>query len=314
MIELGVQSKNIVFDENPIDGFKTIKQAGFSCCDFSLNSYLSNTSIYKQEINSFFDSSNNHLLHYFEPHKRAAEAVGVRINQVHMPYPIYISNASRLINEYLLNQVAHKSIEICHFLGSKYIVVHGIKRGNIASSENSDWQYTEQFIRKIAPLAIERGITICLENLYENQGGHLIEGPCCDARKAVQRIQKINHEYGVQLMGFCLDTGHANLIGLDVEEFIITLGEHLKILHIHDNDGVRDLHQIPFTFSGNRENNSLTDWDGFIRGLRKIGYNQVLSFETAPVLTNFPEKMSKDVLRFIANIGDYFKYEIEKIE
>lgn len=74
------------------------------------------------------------------------------------------------------------------------------------------------------------------------------------------------------------------------------------MLHIHDNDGISDLHQIPFTFTKTRENTSSTDWDGFLRGLKAIGFN----FETAPVLTAFPKEMKPDALQFIAKIGEYF--------
>lgn len=37
-----------------------------------------------------------------------------------------------------------------------------------------------------------------------------------------------------------------------------------------------------------------------------IHFNRVLSFETAPVLTAFPDAMKADTLSFIANIGRYF--------
>lgn len=133
-----------------------------------------------------------------------------------------------------------------------------------------------------------------------------MEGPCCDVRKAVARIDRMNEKYGAEVLGFCFDTGHANLIGIDFEEFITTLGDRLKVLHIHDNDGIGDLHQIPFTFSRSRENMSSTDWDGFIRGLQNVHFDKVLSFETAPVLSAFPKEMKQDVLRFIAQIGSYF--------
>ena len=85
-----------------------------------------------------------------------------------------------------------------------------------------------------------------------------------------------------------------------------TLGYRLKVLHIHDNDGIADLHQIPYTFTRTRENNSSTDWDGFVRGLSRAGYRGTLSFETAPVLTAFPGRLKEDVLRLIAGIGECF--------
>ena len=43
-----------------------------------------------------------------------------------------------------------------------------------------------------------------------------------------------------------------------------------------------------------------------MRGLKTIGFNGVLSFETAPVLTSFPEEMKEDVLVLLAGTGKYF--------
>ena len=235
----------------------------------------------------------------------------IRISQMHMPYPSYVPNASKEFNDYLFYEVAPKSLKICAFLECPYMVVHGFKLSRYLGSEEAEWKKTEEFIEYLAPIAKELGITICIENLYSEIGCHIIEGPCCDARKAASRIDRINEKYGAEVLGFCFDTGHANLIGLDFEDFITTLGSRLKVLHIHDNDGIADLHQIPFTFTKSRDNISSTDWEGFINGLCKIKFNGVLSFETAPVLTAFPAVMKQDGLGFIANIGKCFVGEIE---
>ena len=152
--------------------------------------------------------------------------------------------------------------------------------------------------------------SLCIENLYTGTGGHIVEGTCCNARKAAERIDRINQQYGAEVLGFCLDTGHANLVGLNFEDFIARLGKRLKVLHIHDNDGIGDLHQIPFTFTKTRENTAATDWEGFLNGLRHIQFDQVLSFETAPVLSAFPKEMKPQALRFIADIGTYFADKI----
>ena len=36
MLELGVQTKEIVRDEDPEEGFRLLRDAGFACADFSL--------------------------------------------------------------------------------------------------------------------------------------------------------------------------------------------------------------------------------------------------------------------------------------
>ena len=311
MLQIGVQTKNIVDDKCPEVGFKELKKAGFSCADFSLNGYLKNTDLYASQVNSFFDRSVAELEKFFESHKKGAETADIRINQMHMPYPIYVPNAGKELNEYLFREVAPKSLHICKFFDCSYIVLHGFKLVRFLGSEEAEWQQTERLIHAIAPLAKELGITICVENLYDSIAGHLVEGPCCNVRKTVERIDGINKQYEAEVLGFCFDTGHANLVGLDMEQFISALGNRLKVLHIHDNDGISDLHQIPYTFAKTRENIASTDWDGFIRGLRNIEFDKVLSFETAPVLTAFPEEMKMDALQFIGRIGKYFVKEIE---
>lgn len=306
MLRIGVQTKNVVTDESPEEGFDMLKRAGFSCADFSLNDYLKNSSLYRSELNLFFDKSVQELEAFFTPHKKGAEAAGITINQMHMPYPNYVPGADPKVNDYLREVVAPKSMGVCAFFGCPYIVIHGFKLAYFLGSEEKEWQETAKFIEFLAPLAKEMGITVCVENLYTGVNGHIVEGPCCDAAKAVERIERINDKYHAEILGFCFDTGHANLVGIDMEHFITTLGSHLKVLHIHDNDGISDLHQIPFTFTKTRENLPSTDWEGFVKGLRKTGFHGTLSFETAPVLTTFPEVMKRDVLAFIAEIGAYF--------
>lgn len=313
MLQIGVQTRNIVDDKCPEEGFKALKNAGFSCADFSLNGYLKNSDLYACQKNSFFDQSVEELEAFFEPHKKGGEAAGIRINQMHMPYPVYVPNADRKLNEYLFQEVAPKSLHICKYFNCSYIVLHGFKLARFVGSEEAEWQQTEKLIHSLAPLAKELGITICVENLYDNIGGHLVEGPCCNARKVVERIDRMNEQYQAEILGFCLDTGHANLVGLEMEQFIGVLGKRLKVLHIHDNDGISDLHQIPYTFAKTRENTASTDWDGFIRGLRSIKFDKVLSFETAPVLTAFPEEMRMDALQFINRIGNFFAEKITAI-
>lgn len=315
MLDIGVQTKNVVYDDCPEEGFALLASAGFSCADFSLNSYLNNATIYNRgrsltrapagHEHAFFSQSVPELERFFAPHKRGARAAGIMIHQMHMPYPVYVPGGDAKWNAYLWNEVAPKSLHVCHFLECPYIVIHGFKLARRLGAEEAEWERTLTFIDAIAPLAKELGITICMENLYESVGGRLVEGPCCDAKKAAERIDRVNEKYHAQVLGFCFDTGHANLVGIDFEKFMTTLDYRLKVFHVHDNDGIGDLHQIPFTFTRTRENMPSTDWEGFRRGLANIKFDKVLSFETAPVLAAFPDEMKEDVLRFIARIGRY---------
>lgn len=82
-----------------------------------------------------------------------------------------------------------------------------------------------------------------------------------------------------------------------------------SLTDIFDNDGVRNLHQIPFTFARTRENRSSTYWAS-VRGLKVACFSGVLSFETALVLTSFPPELKQEALRLIAQIGKHFASQV----
>ena len=313
MLRVGMQSSVAVNHEEPLEDLRRLKEIGFSGIDFSLHSYLTNKDLYKEKMNSFFDRSDEELYDYFSALKSGCADTGIEIFQMHMPYPNYVPTASKEFNDYLREVMAIKSMKICDYLKCKYIVIHGFKLSHFLGSEELEWQETQGFLEFLAPFAAEHGITMCVENIYESVGAHIIEGPCCNAAKAVRRIDEMNNKYGAEVLGFCFDTGHANLVGIKFQEFLETLGSHLKVLHVHDNDGMADLHQIPFTFTRSRENSPSTDWDGFVKGLSAIGYDGVLSFETSPVLKSFPPELREDALRMIYKIGRYFGEKIETL-
>ncbi len=308
---IGTQTKNVIDDRDPLPGFRLLKETGFDYCDFSLNQYLLNTDLYNEQLNKFFDSPIDELKNFFKPQKDAAKEAGININQMHMPYPVYVPGAKPGINRYLLKEVAPKSMEICSYLECPAIVVHGLKMRKYLGSEAAEWEETEEFLDTILPMAMDMGITVCIENLYNGVAGHMTEGPGTDAHISAERIDRINEKYGAEVLGFCFDTGHANLLGIDFRRFLNILGNRVTVLHIHDNDGTADLHQLPYTFTRTRENKPSTDWDGFLQGLSDIDFDGVLSFETAPVLSSFPEEMKADALRLIAATGRYFKGRIE---
>ena len=140
MLEIGVQTHNIVTDENPEAGFRMMKAAGFDCADFSLNMYLKNTDVYQDRLNGFFDQSIDELKAYFTPHVEAAKKCGIRIHQMHMPYPNWIPTAKDHVNDYLLHEMAPKSMQLSEFLGCRYIVVHGLKVKDYYGTEEAEWE------------------------------------------------------------------------------------------------------------------------------------------------------------------------------
>lgn len=309
MHRLGVQTKGLV-GENSIDsGLELIAEAGFDCVDLNLDAFLTNRELYGGKANGFFDKSLSELEEIFGRIQNAMDRLGLFPSQMHAPYPVRVQGREEQ-NQYMRNQVIPKCLHIAAFLGVPFVVIHPWKLQYSASVEE-EMEANRGYFSSLIPLAEEYRRIICLENLYEGFGNRLVEGVCGDIRRSVKLIEALNKEAGKERFGFCLDTGHLNIVRRDPEEAIRLLGNHLKILHLHDNDGWGDLHQFPYSFCAGGGPGRGVDWAGVLRGLRAVGYEGVLSFETSPCLRSFPEALMPDVLRAIERTGRYFASVLE---
>lgn len=68
-----------------------------------------------------------------------------------------------------------------------------------------------------------------------------------------------------------LDIGHCNLLGRNPVAMIRRFGSRLHHLHLHDNDGQRDLHLPPGAGS--------IDWTAVVRALKEVGYDRTITLE-----------------------------------
>ena len=94
----------------------------------------------------------------------------------------------------------------------------------------------------------------------------------------------------------------------DSYRYIQLLGGRIKLLHLHENDGIADQHQMPYSFGNGKRMGQ--NWQQFIMGLKEIGFDGTLSFETYPCMNSFPDSMADKVLKTIYEIGEYWKTQI----
>ena len=267
MLKIGVQSKGIL-DSELLDletGFERIKKAGFDCIDLNLDVFLKNSELYQGEMNRFFEQSMEELRQYFTSYQEGAEQYSLSWSQMHAPYPVWVLGREEQ-NRIMIETVTPKCLAIAGFLGIPYVVIHPFKMQYRQTCREERRQNLTFFKNLIQP-AREHNVTICLENLYESVGGRLVEGVCSAPEEAVRYIDSLNEEAGEERFGFCLDTGHLNLVKRPPYETVLRLGRRIKILHLHENDGIEDLHQIPYTFG--RKAGDGFDWEGMLAGLRE---------------------------------------------
>ncbi len=309
MHKIGVQSAGIFSPEEYEQGFATLAAHGFTCVDFNIDSYLPSEVVRKGEPGGLFmEKTVEELFEYFAPVKESAARHGIEITQMHGPFPLWVKDRDGDMNPFVL-EATKKCIAVAGFLGCPHIVVHPISAQYLLSKEK-ERELNYELYRALMPTAKQYGVKICLENLFAGLGGRIVEGPCSDVSEACTYIDTLNAEAGEEVFGFCLDVGHSSLTARHLKEYIIALGDRLSILHIHDNDGVTDLHMIPYSYLKNSKNHMI-DWNGFIAGLREIGYKGNLCFETFRVMQMFPKDTHPQLLDLLHAIGVHFVNGIE---
>ena len=303
MITVGTQSAYWFSWKEPDESLRRAKSWGFGAVDFGMPGVPVNN----EAPTSYYDKPLEEILETMRTFKAAADKNGIVYSQCHAPFPLWVKGCDNF-NAYMVT-VMEKICAAAHELGCPAIVAHPISR----TLREVEIETNLAMYRSFMPFAKKYGVKICLENMFSGAGGRLSEASCADADETVFYIDKLNEEAGADLFGYCFDIGHANLMKRNMREFINRLGkERLTCLHIHDNDGQDDLHLAPYTQVRLRSKcNWSTDWEGVIEGLRDIGYDGALAFETFRVTELTPRELWPASLTYIASVGHYFKSRIE---
>lgn len=299
-MKVGVQTKGILPEMGLEEGVALIANAEFESVDFNLDTFLKNSDVYAGKINKFFDADLESLLAYFVEYKKAFEAHGIRPSQMHAPYPILVPTRGD-VTDYMQETVIPKSIAIAGMMEIPWVVMHPFKLQYTYGIDVERAMNLKYFISLI-PLLKEHHVGVCVENLYEGVGGRITEGTCADPQDAIYYVDTLNQLAGEELFGCCLDTGHMELTHREPADYIRQVGKRLKILHMHENDAIGDLHQMPYTFGSKPEDG--VDWDNFRKALDEIEFDGTLSFETFPCVNSFPRGAREEVLRTIKAIGE----------
>ncbi len=299
-MQIGVQSGYIILNDDYEEGLRMIRDAGFDSVDLNVDQNLNVGELVRTGDNPFFSKDTADVVAHYVPFKQAADALGLRFGQMHAPFPVWLDGKDDA-NSALFDSIV-KCMAICAAIGCPFLIVHPIK---VDASQEAEWDRNIAFYSSLIPAAKQYDVCICLENMFHGRNGHIEDAVCSDFREAAAYIDALNDLAGEERFGFCYDVGHATLLGRDHRRCIRQLGKRLKTLHIHDNDGRSDLHMQPYAYSRGRD--YVTDWDGFLAGLRDVGFDGVLSFETYHAVEYLPSALKPVMLSYIAGVGRYFQ-------
>lgn len=303
---IGIQSGDWYNDNDHFEGMKKLRECGFDAIDYNIDHVFNpNKYVKGEEDYPIAKLPLEEFVEYYRPLGEAAMINGVKFSQMHAPFPLYFEGKEEETN--LCIEVVEKCLAVCGAVDCPTLVVHPY----VDSEGNKEKEFFVNFniYRKLMPAAKKYGVKICLENIPRWKNGFIINGCCTDVDEACYYIDALNEEAGEELFGFCFDVGHANVTSRDIKNDLKVLGNRVTILHIHDNDGLDDLHLIPYTTL--RKNKLALDWDGFIEGLRAINYSGALSFETFNGINKVPKEAVTEAMKLVCAIGRSFAARLE---
>ncbi|MBR2957202.1 MAG: sugar phosphate isomerase/epimerase, partial [Clostridia bacterium] len=215
-----------------------ICQSGFSGIDYSMF-FLNNEKCALAEED---------WRDYLKPVKATADRYSVPFTQSHCPFPTAKKDDSAY-NKFMLERTK-RAFEASAYLGVEIMVVHPVTY----DPEGTDFEVNYKLYQQLKPFAEETGVKIALENMWRGRERKItdifnkdetnfVPGACGTGKDFRQLLDMLDSPLFVA----CLDIGHCGMVGEDPAEMIRTIGgKHLKALHVHDNDTLRDAHIFPF--------------------------------------------------------------------
>ena len=190
-----------------------------------------------------------------------------------------------------------RAIRGTKMLGGEWMVVHpkNLPRDPLYNAARAK----EANLRYLAPLIEEAkkvGVGLAVENMVDF--GKWRRRYCGgDIYELIDLVDTINDPS----VGICLDTGHANMSGIEAGAAVREIGSRLKCTHINDNhDNGKDEHLFPYF--------GTLDWKDLVRALKEINYEGDFSYESGS--QRLPVETRDAWLKYTVDLGrDLLKIE-----
>lgn len=235
------------FTKSQAEALAHIRKAGFKYADYNFGTdHSRKNGIYSEDFEG-----------YLEHISRSAEDIGIKLVQAHSPMGKPLEDGGVLLNDTL------RCVDACGAWGIPNLVVHSGYVLGLTKEETL--QKNKEFFMPLLERAEKYGVNILVENFNKMKVGkpYWID----NAPDLLEMIELVDHP----LFHAVWDVGHANMQEMPQDEAIRLLGNHIRALHIQDNEGEKDSHLVPFLGSLNL--------DSVICGLKDIGYNGYFTFE-----------------------------------
>ena len=231
---------------------------------------------------------------YYLDLKEHADALGIKIHQTHGRFNGYGITPEE--DEIFLKNAELDCIATAA-LGAKYTVFHTPAYNHVGDLPDEQMmRIGTSLFSAILPFAKENGIKIAAEThgTASKYGKMEFFGIPENLLALINEVKSAS-DAGEHLC-VCVDTGHTNLgvkMGYpSVANVIRQLGSLVEVLHMHDNNGIKDQHKMPKT--------GILDWEDILAALDEIGYEGCYNLEV--VLDHFGVELMEDEGAFSVKI------------
>lgn len=228
--------------------------------------------------------------------RKYANDKGVIFGQTHAPFAS--SYASEELSKQRFNEIA-ASFETSQLLGAPCMVVHPCQQFDYSKANHEAmYEYNLNFYKKLIPYYEKSGVKIAIENINQKEKMSIIS--------TSEMLNRIYDDLDNEAFTFCFDVGHSNILGMNVGDEIRALGSRIGCLHVHDNDGVNDLHTLPYY--------GTVKWNEVAQALADIDYQGTFNYEAAIFVGKVPDELLCDGARYMSSVGHSIIDKIAKLK
>ena len=266
-MKIGIGSEAYWNDNDPASGLALMKKHGFECMDYQ--------KFTDTDGNPLFECSDEEFDALVSKDAAVIAAAGIEVSQTHGPWRYPPRDATEDDRRERFDKMA-RALRGTRLLGCKYMVLHPLMPFGMGDDGDRDeyMRINTEFFTELCKVAEKEQVVICFENMP------MPKLPIASPADILDFVKRIDSPY----FKVCLDTGHASVLKISAGDAVRETGDYLKVLHVHDNNGRADQHLLPFS--------GVTDWQGFSKALKDIGFEGALSLECA-VGKNLPDSIKE---------------------
>lgn len=236
----------------------------------------------------------------------AARAAGLVWVQAHGPMFNMFGDTPR---DHRLRALCVPCLRACGRLGVPWMVLHpDVFAGPFdAAHRRAILDGNLAFFRGLLPECEKHRVGLALENIFDDAARDAGRNAGRWYGAVPDELCELLDAFQHPLVGACWDTGHARIMNLDQRAAIAALGRRLKVLHVQENDGLNDDHQLPFT-NGPRG----VDWSAVTAGLRAARYEGAFTYEVHNAFRAVPAALWDHLLRYSVEVARQLVARIEE--